>query len=748
MKVKGIGALERHIEKIVVGVVGLAAFGALAWQFVGPANTVKVGSDTVPAADALRPVLRAAETLKGEVDSTSPRLPEAAELPDLLGQFRTRLTAGVAPADRIAALGPAVTIGAASGPVVGDVLYAERSPAAPEPPVASSHRSTISPFEWISNPELRKLLPAEQPFDKASVSVQSRFDGKALAQLLAEDPDSDGPLQALPPQWWRGTLEILGVEAQRQRLDVEGNWVDDGAVAPIPGRPNLLADVASNVKAPGDLPIILDRARRAGDRIHKPPFLAILAGEPWVEPVVARAQSQIGPDREVQSLIRQRAEVNSRIQRVDRALQQAAQPTPTRPERGEGGGGGGGKGGGGRVSTPSPRQGEAPGQPSPQDAQRARLEKQREEALLQLEEIDKALTEAGVGPDGRRLSEEQLRAAGSAERQLVPPLLDNPQFSFWTHDLTVEPGASYRYRVRLVLNNPYFGQQRLLKPEQHALAESPVWPTAWSDWSEAVEVDRMENVFVTSASTRDALGGPKAQFEVFRFYYGFDRRTTIPAEPGDLLTAEVRPPQDLKVFDLAKLESAAPLQGPQGAPPPDAPPAPPGRFPGEMEPRRPGGKDGGAPGPGRLIAPGDDRRAAPPPGPEPEFAPPGQDLWAQAEGAPVPRTIPVQVGALLLDVAEAPQAAVAALPGQSVERQFLAVLRDRTGQIVVRSPSQDRSTQIYARVSASARLGEKQTPPGQIPAATPGGPQDPSGPPGVPPPPTEPEPTGGGGGGG
>jgi hypothetical protein len=688
MKVKGISALERHIEKITVAIVGAVGVAALAWQFVGGGNTVTVDRRSVPVDQALRPVVEAAGRVRAELETPSPRLPELASDVDLIGSFRQRLTSGVAPAPRVASLGRGVSIGAAAGPVVGDALYAGVTPPAPSTPVAHVYRNTISPFEWIANEALRPLLPAEQPFDKAGVSIQVQYSGKALAQALDEDPDSDGPVQPVPPQWWRGSVEVLAVQLQREMLQPDGTWGQSTLVSPLPGRIDLLAEVTRAVASPGDMALVLEQARRSSDQVLRPAYPAVLTGEAWVEPVEARVASEGGAVAEgVTGLVRRRAELASRLARLEQQLAQLG--TTRTPERDPRQPGGGGKSPGGTRPGASPR--ETTPASTEDVARRNRLQRQYDETQLALSRVDAQLSAQGLGPDGRPLTAEQraLIAGASPGQQLA--FLEDPAVNAWAHDLTVEPGKTYRYRARLVLNNPYYGHERALKPEQQNLAASPLWHTPWSDWTEAA-VERMENVFVVAASGRGELGGPKAQFEVFKFYYGYDRRAVVTAEPGDYLAAEVRPPAELMIFDLEALKAG-------GSPDLVSPPPPP-RAPEPVDPR----------------APRSPREVAPPPPPPTGGVPATPGATPPVPGVPVPRTIPVsEVGALLLDVAPVPSVSgTRSIPGQTAEQRYKVVILDSlTGRIVARTPEEERASDLYARLLRSARTGERQAIPGK-----------------------------------
>src|SRR5262245_50469056 len=78
MKLKGISPLEQNVDRIVLGVVVLVFAGALAYQFLGSRNMVKVGAEQVPAPQAFDPVVREANRLAGMLDRpdlTPPQVP-------------------------------------------------------------------------------------------------------------------------------------------------------------------------------------------------------------------------------------------------------------------------------------------------------------------------------------------------------------------------------------------------------------------------------------------------------------------------------------------------------------------------------------------------------------------------------------------------------------------------------------------------------------------------------------------------
>ena len=74
---------------------------------------------------------------------------------------------------------------------------------------------------------------------------------------------------------------------------------------------------------------------------------------------------------------------------------------------------------------------------------------------------------------------------------------------FWAHDLSVEQGKTYRYKMTLELANPFFGHKPSLYEEQKELAESPTTATHSSEWSGALEVQQSSQWFVVRANRAD-----------------------------------------------------------------------------------------------------------------------------------------------------------------------------------------------------------------------------------------------------
>jgi hypothetical protein len=310
----------------------------------------------------------------------------------------------------------------------------------------------------------------------------------------------------------------------------------------------------------------------------------------------------------------------------------------------------------------------------------------------------------------------------------VPSTLESSDVHLWTHDVTAISGATYRYRARVLVNNPMYG--RNLQESQRGLAENSVIRSAWGAWSEPVTVDQHAYFFVTSAEDRSQISPrPWATAELFEFYYGYYRNVTVRAEPGDVITGDAKVPE-LKLADMEKLRAAIEAGKPLTAAPGSTRP---GEAPGPVGPRSKGAV--GTPD----FQPGDERDERGGRGGGGSPAATGAAVPAPNEFFTIdaPRERILSAGSVMMDVLPLPQ-------GEGdARRTFKVLVLDPSGLITEKVPAGERDSGIYKRVRASADAGEKQ---GQIevPTTQPAGPRVPPRDPRTPAPP---QPGRGGGGG-
>ncbi len=669
MSAKGISWIEANFEKLIVVVMLIAFLMVLIFQFVLQSSAVDVGTAKVPLADAFKPAERAAERLQSQLNDPNPALPQAIETSDLGAEFERAISGGVIASETFFALGDPLALEIVEGDSINVAgQFAPFLPPAPSAPVAASYRATLDPYAVQQIEGLADLLKTEQPYDTPWVSVQGTLSGMALRAAYDNDPDGpSGAISPLPSSWWAQGVGVLDVEVERQKRDVDGNWGPAVAVQRLPGMPSITENLDETATNYRQLESIGAQAARNEDVILRPEFVQLLEGEPWVPP------SELPDPNEVGDLKNQIKTLERRIASIDREIQQkqaaltGQTPNNRREEREATGGGGSDEDRRrqARAQTEQRQPEQDSGQP---DARTRNIQNQIDRLNEQKVTITAQLTELGWKPS------DQVGIANAYDRSAyahTEGILDTDEINFWVHDLAVEPGATYRYRTRLVFVNPLYGRKSSLDESLHELADAKLTHSPWSDWGSPVGVSWDEYFFLTSATPGEAgnVGKTSATAELYRFYYGYWRKSEVALEPGDLFASEVKLPDGLQRWDV------------------------------EREPSVQAWKP---------I----------PENPQNTNATEGQEVITQVEGIEkylLPKTLPVSADAWLLDVVASPMA-TAGIGGQST-LSYEALVRGPDGQITSRSPSLDASLPLLAVIKASAELGANQLPriPGQAP---------------------------------
>lgn len=636
MRRKGISIFEQHVEKVVLGVVAFVLLAVLAVQFLGGPTRVELDRNRYTPDRAYTPLQDRARTLIGGMNNPSPELPErpAASLSLAWEEASSR---PVGPTGQIAALGRARGPGAVAGMQTEEAIVLDgryRFPVdvpAPRTVRGVSFPFTLHPREIVTHRPLADRLGGSQPFDIFAVTVEGSFSGLELREMFRTDPEPENPeTAAIPREWWDNNIAVMRVEVERaDGLDENGEPINLVSLDHIPGREAPLEAIGDRTLGSEEHQERIRDAEAFAGRIMRPNFYRAAAGEPWMPPSGFELLASIQENAsQIQRRVRELERIRDDIRRAERDLEAQRDAPRT----------------GGQAEQERRRQLEERIQTLQTQEQRAIIEMERE---FHVDERGRALP----------IRPAQLSAADAL-------LLDNADVKAWAHDIDVVPGRSYIYRMRVVINNPLFGQRARLHDDQRQLATQPELAGRWSQWSQPVQVDREAYFFVTSATEGDQTGaGPSAQIEVFGYFYGYWRRARMSIQPGDRIvgTFELPDPTTMPIFDLAAFE-------------PDRPE--PGRRPGGFEP------------------PGQDGPAILPAGELPPNAEPG------------PTTLPVELDTMLLDVAGSPGS------GSGAERRLQAFLQDSDGRIVVRMVGRDTASQLYRRLRESSELGRLQ---GQIP---------------------------------
>lgn len=639
MKRRTIPVYERHAEKVFFAVCIAALLGVVFWQAAGTLTVDEYGSD-VPLVDVGGEIDRRSRTLARaltpSVDDDPPEVPAPAAM---LEAFRASLGSSPEPvsADGLASSWSNLpdVLGGASGSIssVESSEYAFYEPPAPDQPVPMIFEGALLSDELSQNQGLSAYVPAREPYDLRGVSVEARFDVAALIAGLRAEPEDPGQAPMLE-QWWRSSLVILDVQLERQVLGSDGEWGDAVLVESMPGRMSL-RDSISSISSPAALGELAGEARRSQGEIRRPRMYQMVSGLAWERPILAadapdwterrrEAQQKLG---RLNSLQRQRDSVQQRIQNAGRNPRDGGGGRPDR------------EGGGGR--TPGPDRGN--------NQQRDGLQQQLDRLDREIVELELEINDLGfvIGVDGALERAEAVRRAqdpsdtrdpaeATATVDLTSPALD--EIVLLQHDIGAPRGAQVRYRMRLILPNPYHGRAKVLADSQQSLADPPVVATPYSEWSEPMAVMLDEYFFVTSVNLQTG-GGPfggggliggnsTAQFELFSFYDGYWRTGTARLEIGDAVRGEL-----LVETEVEAAEEPDQTPGRRPVPPgvrPGGPQVPPGVRPG-----------GGVPGVG-----GEEQRRG-----EPE----GRPAAARQAAESVEESRPFEADAVLIDLVQKDQ---------------------------------------------------------------------------------------------
>ncbi|MEX2288231.1 MAG: hypothetical protein WD648_14145 [Planctomycetaceae bacterium] len=119
--------------------------------------------------------------------------------------------------------------------------------------------------------------------------------------------------------------------------------------------------------------------------------------------------------------------------------------------------------------------------------------------------------------------------------------VDGQLILFRYFDFGVEPGNAYRYRVRVIYNNPNYnlGLDRVADP---AYASGPVRPTDWSVPTEPVIIPGDSKLFLAGVTPAPAGKEPTALIDMFQWYAGTTINSVLQAKLGQFIGGRTKTP--------------------------------------------------------------------------------------------------------------------------------------------------------------------------------------------------------------
>jgi hypothetical protein len=103
-----------------------------------------------------------------------------------------------------------------------------------------------------------------------------------------------------------------------------------------------------------------------------------------------------------------------------------------------------------------------------------------------------------------------------------------PNLFVWGHDDQVQPGKTYRYRMRYMIMNPVATTTGVCNPQ--SLADTFSITSPFSEWSEPVVVEADANFYAVKTS-----GERSVTFDIYHWKSGVWQKQEVTALPGDMI---------------------------------------------------------------------------------------------------------------------------------------------------------------------------------------------------------------------
>ncbi len=524
MAAKGsLSFVELHIEKIVLGLAVALAVGVTVYFLTG-ANTIGYSGEKLGPGALDETIAKRAQDLQDAVKRhKEPAKPVPTFSKALTDQFEGGLFApdpnGGPALPRT--LGVATAFGAPTPPLVDIGEKPEEKVElvkvlSPTTPVARTGISMVRRQQAvIPGPGGKEPAPAkptaEAPTERSWVTVGAYFPREAQKR----DMTSAGYVG------YRARVFVLGVDVQRQVLLPNGQFSDWQDVEPGPAMPRVDAPAPVLDERTGDvlnqttLEQTLEQIKASQKPIMQPEFYPVEAGDAWAPPPLPGLETKAAEEEvvdankpgNIHAIIKkklddaQRAKGKKDWETVERLAQEVLnEPQANAGEKARAE----------RLLADAKRD-KPKNPPKPPPPPPGRLEPP----------VPPPPPPPPPPPDERRpvAPDQDLRTdPSSADRDPA----------VWFHDDSVDPGKTYRYRMRVKLWNRYVGRRAALRnPDQ---ASQTVLVGDWSLPADPVVVAPKTHFFVLDQKTGEV---PSATVAVFTWYSGRWYKQSFDVQVGD-----------------------------------------------------------------------------------------------------------------------------------------------------------------------------------------------------------------------
>jgi hypothetical protein len=566
---KGIPFWEQHIEKMVLGlaaVVMLAVLAAIATDY--DAVTAEIDNRTLAPAEVDEVMVGKARELNRQLEPDAEAETEQFLAVDGSGgkAFRDRLAGSTGPSTMPPLIAPSLASVLLPEEVgTSDVWYYE--PVIPEPriqPMVMQTIDTLEATELERNPDLADLVGSSSG-DLIWTTPVASIDLAGFRKELEGQDSMMNPMRSqIPSNWYNRRPYVIDVVFERQAKGDDGEWGTTQIVEPVPGRLSYREEIVERI-ADGTLDAGFRQQiwLQLDDKVNQvevlqPEFYATrndsfaapalfddreLSADDGMDDVSDEEAARRQEQREIERRLRDRVSSAGRIEATLKELGGELREGDAGSDDGDSGSGrGGGRGGGKGKSDPgfgSSGQGKkgSSGTGSATDRRRRmNLTMKLDRLRSEIERLQDSLE--AMDPDAADF----MGSVETAAVEVIDIAVDD-EMLVWTHDLSVEPGATYRYRCTVRLYNPLFARSRQLLEAQQERAKSFTIESLTSDWSSPIEIRPPVEFYVVRASEESgSLGLGEVRVEMYRYFNGSRRSTQFSVQPGERIGRTITVP--------------------------------------------------------------------------------------------------------------------------------------------------------------------------------------------------------------
>lgn len=561
MSLKEPSFIQKHIEKLIMAVAVVFSVVILANFFLLAPFNVDINRQNVSPDQAISLVEREAQRLKNSFANS--KIPEEkTRVPQWSDIFVNRYE--VSPGGNLE-LAAVVSYPGLNLDILGSVdpnkpreYYLPGVPIVMDLKAKGGHAVYAASGDTAYDRAIYQIIGNQTPRDFRYISVSGDLDLDQWTERLLAAPDD----KRIPSRLWRERMAVAGVFLQRQTLDPNSDtWTDTTIVATLPGQiaygnPEREPREYSDFEVRDHLLLIADNQQV----ITRMPFVNTAGGLPWTAPGTQGFSLTADQQEQYTQIQGEIKEIDDDIRRLSRQLGLDRELTDGTPSN--------------DIAPPGsesqpPREQRKPKRELTEREKEA-MAKRRAEYDQLLAQRDQLVAQKNVllgiknqdslinatsrdqlfGIEGGMSIDAIDNMAPPVPQALGPDGLPMPGpeeqgeevevprkiLNVWAHDLTVEPGKTYRYRMFVTLLNPLFRitgiSEEQMQENMNRIAIGPsMTEFAASPWTTPVTLDPAFRYFLVG---RSGQGGTlQGRFSVWTIYDGLWRNAEFLERPGD-----------------------------------------------------------------------------------------------------------------------------------------------------------------------------------------------------------------------